>query len=84
MTQSRLILRTGLAAFIVAAAFIPVHRVRAAGFDDYTSLRNARVDAGGARTIEVRAGAGDVVFIKSVHARRKQRLLEVDAGPESC
>ena len=61
MTRSRLVLRTGLtAAFIVAAAFIPVHNVRAAGFDDFTSPRNAEVDASGAKTIEVRAGAGSL------------------------
>lgn len=60
MTRSPLVLRTGLAAFIVAAAFIPINKVRAAGFDDYTSPRNAEVDASGAKTIEVRAGAGSL------------------------
>jgi hypothetical protein len=60
MTRSRSVLRTGLAAFIVAAAFIPVHKVRAGGFEDYTSPRNAAVDASGAKTIEVRAGAGSL------------------------
>ena len=57
----QLVFRTGFAtAFIVAAAFIPVHNVRAAGFDDYTSPRNAEVEVGGAKTIEVRAGAGSL------------------------
>ena len=60
MTRSRSVLRTGLSAFIVAAAFIPVHKVRAGGFDDYTSPRNAEVDASGAKTIEIRAGAGSL------------------------
>lgn len=60
MTRSRSVFRTGLAAFIVAAAFIPIQKVRAAGFDDYTSPRNAEVDASGAKTIEVRAGAGSL------------------------
>ncbi|MEO5903850.1 MAG: hypothetical protein ABIQ55_07565 [Gemmatimonadaceae bacterium] len=61
MTRSRSVLRTGLAAaFIVAVAFIPVHKVQAAGFEDYTSPRNADVDARGAKTIEVRVGAGSL------------------------
>ncbi|MEO7366382.1 MAG: hypothetical protein ABIZ36_00405, partial [Gemmatimonadaceae bacterium] len=60
MTRSRLVCRTGLAAFIVAAAFIPVHKSGASGLDDYTSPRNADIDASGAKTIEVRAGAGSL------------------------
>ena len=56
-----LVLRTSFAAaFVVTAAFIPIHKVRAAGFDDYTSPRNAEVEVGGAKTIEVRAGAGSL------------------------
>ena len=61
MTRSRSILRTGLsAAFIVTAAFIPVHRIHASVVDDYTAPRDADVDARGARSIEVRAGAGSL------------------------
>ena len=57
----QLVLRTRLAAaFIIAAAFIPVHEASASGFSDYTSPRNAEVDTRGARTIEVRAGAGSL------------------------
>jgi hypothetical protein len=61
MTRPKSVLRTGLAAaFIVTAAFIPVHRVRASTFDDYTAPRDANVDARGAKSIEVRAGAGSL------------------------
>lgn len=61
MTRSKSALRTGLAAaFIVTAAFIPVHRIHASVVDDYTAPRDASVDARGAKTIEVRAGAGSL------------------------
>lgn len=61
MTQPKSALRTGLAAaFIVAAAFIPVHPIDANTLDDYTAPRDANVDARGAKSIEVRAGAGSL------------------------
>lgn len=61
MTRSKSVFRTGLAAaFIVTAAFIPVHPARAHVVDEYTSPRNANVDARGAKSIEVRAGAGSL------------------------
>lgn len=61
MTRSKSVLRTGLAAaFIVTASFIPVHRIHASVVDNYTSPRDANVDARGAKTIEVRAGAGSL------------------------
>lgn len=60
MTRST-VLRTGLAAaFIVTAAFIPVHPANAGSFGDYTAPRDADVDARGAKSIEVRAEAGSL------------------------
>ena len=41
--------------FIVAASFIPV---KARAYEDYTSPRNADVDAAGARSIRIEAAAG--------------------------
>jgi len=62
MTRSRSLFKAGLAAaFVVTAAFIPVHRIHASVVDnDYTAPRDADVDARGAKTIEVRAGAGSL------------------------
>jgi hypothetical protein len=58
MMRSRFILRSAIAlAIVVTAAFIPV-RVHAIG--DVTSPRNADIDARGAKTIQVIAGAGDL------------------------
>ena len=77
--RSRSILRTGLAVgFVVTASFIPVHPARANVLDDYTSPRNADVDARGAKTIEVRAGAGSLRIegrpgISEVHVRGTAR-----------
>jgi hypothetical protein len=58
MMRYRFILRSALAlAIVVTAAFIPV---RAHALGDVTAPRNADVDARGARTIQVIAGAGDL------------------------
>lgn len=58
MMRSRFILRSAIAlAIVVTAAFIPV---RAHALADVSSPRNADVDARGARTIQVIAGAGDL------------------------
>jgi hypothetical protein len=72
-------------AFVVAAAFIPV---RAHALGDVTEPRNANVDARGARTIEVRAGAGELriegrtdisqVQVRgTAHASSRGRLADV-------
>ena len=42
---------------VVAAAFIPV---RAHAYEDFTSPRNADVDASGAKTVKIEAGAGSL------------------------
>lgn len=56
--RSRFILRSAIAlAIVVTAAFIPV---RAHAIGDVTSPRNADIDARGAKTIQVIAGAGDL------------------------
>lgn len=61
MTRSKSIFRTGLAAaFIVTAAFIPGRPARASVVDDYTAPRDADIDARGAKSVEVRAGAGSL------------------------
>lgn len=58
MKRRRLNPQTGLAVIlVVTAAFIPV---RAHALPDYTSPRNADVDARGARSIRVIAGAGSL------------------------
>jgi hypothetical protein len=58
MMRSRFILRSAIAlAIVVTAAFIPV---RAHAIGDVTSPRNADIDARGAKTIQVIAGAGDL------------------------
>jgi hypothetical protein len=58
MMRSRFILRSAIAlAIVVTAAFIPV---RAHAIGDVTSPRNAEIDARGAKTIQVIAGAGDL------------------------
>lgn len=61
MKRSPSVLRTGVAVvLVVTASFIPVHRARATSLDDYTAPRDANVDARGATSIEVRAGAGSL------------------------
>lgn len=58
MMRSRFTRRSAIAlAIVVTAAFIPV---RAHALGDLTSPRNASVDARGAKTIQVIAGAGDL------------------------
>ncbi|MEO8576867.1 MAG: hypothetical protein ABI556_09215 [Gemmatimonadales bacterium] len=58
MNQSRISIRAASAGLlIITAAFIPI---KTEALEDYTSPRNATVDARGARTVTIEAAAGEL------------------------
>lgn len=66
--------------FVVTAAFIPV---RAHALEDFTSPRNADVDARGAKSVLIEASAGSSVSKAGQESRRRAYQAPRDRASET-